>query len=86
LLAGGVPPDALEFTVSVAGELVILPAELLTTTSNTAPLSAAVVAGVVYVGEVAPAMLAVFSRHWYWSGVVPVAATVKVAAVPCVTD
>ena len=49
MLAGGgsVPPEALGFTVSVAGELVTLPAELLITTSNIAPLSATVVAGVV---------------------------------------
>src|SRR5438093_1354690 len=36
-----------EFTVSVAGLLVALPAELLTTTLNCAPLSCAVAAGVV---------------------------------------
>jgi len=36
-----------EFTVSVAWLLVMLPAVLLTTTSNLEPLSAVVVAGVV---------------------------------------
>ena len=36
-----------ELTVRVAAPLVILPAVLLTTTSNFAPLSALVVAGVV---------------------------------------
>ena len=36
-----------EFTVSVAALLATLPAELLTTTRNCAPLSAAVVAGMV---------------------------------------
>lgn len=36
-----------ELTVRVAAPLVILPAALLTTTSNFAPLSALVVAGVV---------------------------------------
>ena len=35
------------FTVSVAALLVTLPAELLTTTANSAPVSALVVAGVV---------------------------------------
>jgi len=41
-------------TVSVAELLVTLPAALLTTTRKLAPLSAAVVAGVVYEAEVAP--------------------------------
>lgn len=40
-------PVAEEFTVSVAALLVTLPAELLTTTVNCAPLSEPVVAGVV---------------------------------------
>ena len=39
-------PDA-EFTVKVAAELVMLPAELLTTTLKLDPLSPEVVAGVV---------------------------------------
>jgi hypothetical protein len=43
---GGVV-SAVEFTVSVAALLVMLPAALFTTTRNVAPLSAVVVAGVV---------------------------------------
>ena len=38
---------ATAFTVSVAAPLLTVPAELLTTTANCAPLSEAVVAGVV---------------------------------------
>ena len=56
-------PGGTALTVSVATLLVMLPAELLTTTLNCAPLSAAVVAGVVYEGEVAPLMFAPFFRH-----------------------
>jgi hypothetical protein len=42
-----VGPPAAAFTVSVAAALVTLPALLLTTTVNFAPLSELVVAGVV---------------------------------------
>jgi hypothetical protein len=45
VIAGAVADAA--FTVNVAAELVVLPAELLTTTSNIAPWSADVVGGVV---------------------------------------
>jgi len=73
------------FTVRVAALLVALPAELVTTTRNVAPLSAVVVAGAVYEADVAPAILAPFFCHWYVSGAVPVATTVKVAVWPAVT-
>jgi len=52
------------FTVSDAALLVAEPALLLTTTSKVAPLSEVVVAGVVWLEEVAPAMLAPFFCHW----------------------
>jgi hypothetical protein len=54
---------AAAFTVRVALLLVALPAELVTTTENVEPLSAVVVAGVVYELEVAPLMFAPFFRH-----------------------
>jgi len=54
---------AAALTVRVALLLVALPAELLTTTEKVDPLSAVVVAGVVYELEVAPVMLAPFLRH-----------------------
>jgi hypothetical protein len=41
----------------------MLPAELLTTTENVAPLSAVVVAGVVYELDIAPLMLVPFFLH-----------------------
>src|ERR1700674_3875859 len=47
---------AAAFTVSVAVLLVMLPALLVTVTVNCTPLSAVVVAGVVYEAEVAPLM------------------------------
>ncbi len=50
-------------TVSVAALLAALPAELLTTTANCAPLSEEVVGGVVYVAEVAPLIAAPFLFH-----------------------
>ena len=46
--------------VSVAALLVTLPTELVTTTVNSAPLSELVVAGVVYLDEVAPLMAVLF--------------------------
>jgi hypothetical protein len=54
---------AAAFTVRVALLLVALPAELVATTEKVEPLSAVVVAGVVYELEVAPVMLAPFFRH-----------------------
>ncbi len=45
---------AVAVTVRVAALLVTFPAELLTTTLNFEPLSAVVVAGVVYVAKFAP--------------------------------
>jgi hypothetical protein len=50
-------------TVRVAALLVALPFALLTTTTNCAPLSAGVVAGVVYVAEVAPLIAEPFFCH-----------------------
>jgi hypothetical protein len=55
---------AAAFTASVAALLVTVPAELLTTTSNVDPLSEVVVAGVVKLEEIAPAMFAPFFCHW----------------------
>ena len=52
------------FTVNVALLLVTLPALLLTITAKSAPLSASVVAGVVYDALVAPVMFAPFFSHW----------------------
>jgi hypothetical protein len=52
-----------EFTVSVAGLLAMLPSLLLTNTANCAPLSVLVVAGVVYVDEVARPIAAPFFFH-----------------------
>ena len=54
---------AAAFTVKVALLLVALPAELLTTTEKVDPLSAVVVAGVVYELDVAPVMFVPFLRH-----------------------
>lgn len=51
-------------TFRVAALLVALPALLLTTTVKSAPLSVAVVGGVVYVEEVAPLSAVPFFRHW----------------------
>jgi hypothetical protein len=55
---------AAAFTVRVALLLVALPAELVTTTENTEPLSAEVVAGVVYELAVAPVIFTPFFFHW----------------------
>jgi hypothetical protein len=57
VIVGGV------LTVKVALLLVTLPPLLLTTTENRLPLSAAVVAGVVYEALVAPVMFTPFFRH-----------------------
>ena len=58
----GATPAAL--SVSVAALLVALPALFVTTTINSEPLSELVVAGVVYVEEVAPLTAFPFFRHW----------------------
>jgi hypothetical protein len=58
----GATPAAL--SVSVAALLVALPALLVTTTLNREPLSELVLAGVVYVEEVAPLMAVPFFCHW----------------------
>ena len=50
-------------TVRVAALLVTLPAELLTTTVNCAPLSDVAVAGVLYVADVAPVIDVPFFFH-----------------------
>jgi hypothetical protein len=71
-------------TVSTAGLLVALPAVLLTWAVNCALLSAVVSAGVVYVEEVAPLIVAPFFFHRYVIGAVPVAATLNVAVCPAV--
>ena len=51
------------FTLSTALLLVTLAAEFATMTENAEPLSAVVVAGVVYELEVAPVMFVPFFRH-----------------------
>jgi hypothetical protein len=81
-LAPGVP---VEVTVSVAALLAALPTLLLTTTTNCAPLSDEVVAGVAYVAEVAPGMLVPFFCHWYRKGPEPLATTENVAVCPTAT-
>ena len=53
----------LALTVSAAALLVTLPAVFVTMTSNVDPLLEAVVAGVVYVEDVAAAMFAPFFCH-----------------------
>jgi len=60
VIEGAVAP---EFTLSTALLLVALPAELLTTTEKDDPLSAVVVAGVVYELDVAPVMFVPFFLH-----------------------
>src|SRR5881628_271625 len=72
-------------TVRVAAALVALPAALVTTTRNCAPLSANVGAGRVYVSAVAPAMSAPLRCHWYVNGWSPVAVAANVAGSPGMT-
>jgi hypothetical protein len=48
----------------VAALLVMLPILLLTVTVNCAPLSDDIVAGVVYIEEVAPLIAVPFLFHW----------------------
>jgi hypothetical protein len=55
--------EVAEFTVSVAVLLVTEPAELLTITSKVDPLSAVVVAGMVYWAALAPEIFAPFFCH-----------------------
>jgi len=68
-------------TTSVAGALTTEPAPLLTTTVYT-PASPNWRFAMLNNGAVAPAMLAPFFLHWYVSGALPVAATVKVTGSP----
>ena len=68
-----------------AALLVTVPALFVIATVNLSPLSAAAVGGVVYDDEVAPLIGLPFSFHWYVSGVVPLAATLKVAVAGAVT-
>ena len=65
--------------------LVADPRELLMVTWKLAPLSAVVVAGVVYVAEVAPLIALPFFDHWYVSGDWPAALTENVAICPALT-
>lgn len=50
-------------TVSIAGLLMSVPAELLTTTTNIEPSSEECVGGVTYVGKVAPGITTPFFCH-----------------------
>src|SRR6185295_11500816 len=75
-----VGPSAL--TLSIATELVTLPAELVATTENCAPLSAMVVAGIEKLDEVAPAMGWPPRCHWNEIGPEPLAVTLKPAVCP----
>ncbi len=70
----------------IAALLVALPAEFVTLTVNAAPVSAEVVAGVVYEAFVAPLIAALFLLHWYDKGAVPDAVTENVAVAPTATD
>jgi hypothetical protein len=76
-------PPAL--TVTMAVGLVAEPAAFVTTTAKLLPLFCVVRGGVVYVAAVAPAMGPPLLCHWYVSGAVPVAVTLKVAVCPAVT-
>ena len=71
--------------MSVAGELVVLP-QALETTQSKVPASADPAEAMEYVAEVAPLMGVPSRRHWKASGPLPVAATVKEAAVPRQAD
>ena len=72
-------------TVSTASALVTEPAALVTTTLYRAPESATVNTSVYSHGLVAPAIAAPFLRHWYFSGRVPEALTMKSVVSPAVT-
>jgi hypothetical protein len=56
--------SAAALTANTTAELVTLPPASLTTTSKVALLSAEVVGGVVYTGNVAPVIFAPFFCHW----------------------
>ena len=82
---GAVGAVTVDVTASVNGALVMEPPAFETTTSNCAPLSAAVVAAVVYVDVVAPAIATPPRRHWNAIGALPVTTTDKVAVLPATT-
>ena len=89
LLAGCVVidgPTEAAVTVRIAGLLVRLPVLSVTTTVNCAPLSALVVAGVVYDAPDAAPIGDPFFFHWYVSVPDPVATTENVAVLPVTTD
>src|SRR5215510_1575628 len=71
-------------TVRVAELLVAEPTELLTMTRNIAPWSLAVVVN-EYVAALAFAMFTPLRCHWYCSGAVPDAVTLKLAVCPAAT-
>ena len=73
------------FTVKIAAPLLTVPTVSVTVTVNTAPLSEATVAGVMYDDAVAPLIAVPFFFHWYVIAPLPVAATLKVAVCPRVT-
>jgi len=75
-----VPP--VQSTVSTAPVLVTVPRLLFTWTVNTAPLSTAAIAGVVYVAAVAPLIFTPFLCHWKVSGGDPAPVTENVAVWP----
>jgi hypothetical protein len=62
-----------------------MPTALLTTQTNVAPLSLAVVDGVVYDALIAPEIATPFFFHWQVSGAVPLATTENVAVCPAAT-
>src|SRR5262245_28615767 len=82
---GNTTAGGIALTLSVASELVTLPAELGQTTENCAPLSAIVVAGIEKLDEVAPAIGWPPRCHWNPSGTELTAATLKFAACPSST-
>ena len=75
-------------TVSVAELLVAVPNELVTI-ARYCPASAVVVLAMAYVADVAPLTLVQLPLtnfcHWYASGAVPLAITVKLADCPTLT-
>src|ERR1044071_2271954 len=79
------PPPPPPVTVRVAALLTTVPPAFVTATVNRAPLSAVVVAAVVKLGAVAPAMDAPFLDHWYVSVPATLATTLNVAVWPAAT-
>ena len=71
-------------TVSVALLLVAEPAELVATTEYV-PASSAATLAIEKEALVAPAILVLSLRHWKVGAGVPLAAAVKVTALPAVT-